>query len=294
MKQVRVLVVDDLPDVQKTIRGLLVDEGCWVQTASTRKEALSFLENGSFHVAVLDVRLDESNVDNEDGLALMHDIKIRSPFTAIIILTGYAKVKTVQEALHPERDGLAPALYFLEKNELEELPQFVYLAYKHAVNHVDTIIQNGETEDVEFKSGIRWDYKEEKVNNQLQLTIAKSIVGMLNFRGGNLFIGVADDGTILGIKKDLTGLRKPDVDGFHLLFTELIRNYIGLGFAEYIHARFQTIDDDTICVVSIEPSRKPAYVLNSGTAEFWVRVGNSIRQLDVKDAMSYIQNHWDQ
>jgi CheY-like chemotaxis protein len=284
--------VDDLPDVRKTLSGLLSDEGCFVRTASNVSEALALLENESFHVAVLDVRLEESNEDNRDGIALMRDIRKRDSSIAIIILTGHADVKMVQEALHPDQNGLSPALYFLEKNEMKDLPRYVQQAYEHVVHQLNTLIADGEKEDVEFKSSIRWDYKKGGVNKEIQLVIGKSIAGMLNYHGGTLLIGIADNGTILGIDQDLVGLRKPDSDGFRLILTEIVRNYLGLEYMEYIHVRFEIVNEKRICVISIESSDKPVFLSSSGISEFWVRVGNSTRQLDVKEATRYIQSHW--
>ena len=88
----KILVVDDLPDWRITLSGLLMDQGYDVQTASSIDNALEILEKEYFHVAVLDVRLDETDEDNRDGIQLMHEIKKRRPTTAIIILTGYADV----------------------------------------------------------------------------------------------------------------------------------------------------------------------------------------------------------
>ena len=51
------------------------------------------MDTERFHVAVLDVRLDESDEDNIDGLLLMEDIRRKWPTTAVIILTGYATVE---------------------------------------------------------------------------------------------------------------------------------------------------------------------------------------------------------
>ena len=97
----RVLVVDDLPDVRSTLSGLLSDSGHEVRSVSSRAEALQLMDTERFHVAVLDVRLDESDEDNQDGLLLMEDIHRKWPSTAVIILTGYGTVDMVQKALQP-------------------------------------------------------------------------------------------------------------------------------------------------------------------------------------------------
>jgi len=127
----RVLVVDDLPDVRVTLSGLLSDEGYQVRSASSSAEALHLLDAERFHVAILDIRLDESDEANQDGLQLMHKIQEIDPNVAIIMLTGYATVKTIQEALQPGPSGRSPAFGFLEKNDTEHLPEWVGRAFDH-------------------------------------------------------------------------------------------------------------------------------------------------------------------
>jgi CheY-like chemotaxis protein len=285
----KVLVVDDLPDWRTTLSGLLMDQGYEVQTESSLAGAMELLEHGSFHVAILDVRLDESNEENRDGLHLMRQIKQSWPSIEIIILTGYAKIEMAQEALNTDASGNRFAYSFLEKGQTDELIKQVRQACEKSI---DFLISQGEQENVEFKSGIRWDYQKGGVNKKIQLAIAKSIAGMMNYRGGTLIIGVADNGVILGIDKDFVGLPKPNTDGFRLALTEIIRDYLGLEFVKYIHVRFEIADAKKICVVSIEPSDKQVFVMIGNTPEFWVRTGNSTRQLDVKAATDYIQSHW--
>ena len=116
----KVLVVDDLPDWRVTLSGLLMDQGYEVQVASSVDSALRAIENKRFHVAVLDVRLDESDEDNRDGLILMRRIKERWSSVEVIILTGYADVKMAQDALNTDTRGKRFAYSFLEKTQTDE------------------------------------------------------------------------------------------------------------------------------------------------------------------------------
>ena len=286
----RILVVDDLPDVRATLSGLLSDEGYDVRSASSRVEALQLVDAERFHVAVLDVRLDETDEDNQDGLLLMHDIREKDPTVAIIILTGYANVKMVREALQPDREGVSPAFGFLEKSEVGQLPEYVKRAFERSV--FDLIAQ-GENDRAEFKSSMRWDFKKSRINKSLQEVIAKAIAGMLNNEGGILLIGVADDGAIVGIEQDLKTLRKSNLDGFQLALTDIVKARLGIEYMPYIHPRFELVDGKHVCVVSIDKSPTPVFLAIGDVHKFWVRTGNSTRSLDVKAATRYIQAHWE-
>jgi len=290
----RVLVVEDVPDVRATLSGLLSDEGYDVRSASSRAEALQILAAECFHVAVLDVRLDESDEDNQDGLLLMHEIRKKYPVVATIILTGYANVKMVREALQPDREGIAPTFGFLEKSEVEQLPEYVGRALERALlnSPLRDLIAQRENERVEFKSSIRWDFKINGINRSLGEAIAVAITGMLNGAGGILLIGVADNGTVVGIEKDLQTLHKPNTDGFQSALIDIVSTHLGTEYVAYIHPRFELLDDRQVCIVAIEKSPEPIFLGMGGVHKFWVRMGNSTRSLDVKETTNYIQKHW--
>jgi CheY-like chemotaxis protein len=146
MSQGRILVVDDLPDWRATLSGILLDEGYEVCVAGDRQEALRLLAAKRFHLAVLDVRLDEADEDNREGLELMRQIKAYDPTTAVIILTGYADVRMVQDALRPQANGLPFAYSFVEKQNSQELIEFVRRAFQREIKiNMDLIIHSDDT-----------------------------------------------------------------------------------------------------------------------------------------------------
>jgi CheY-like chemotaxis protein len=136
----RILVVDDLPDLRLTIQGILEDAGYFVLSVSSKEEALRALGTGRFHVAVLDVRLDEWDEENKDGLDLMFEINKIDSTIAIIILTGFADVQMVQAALQPDREGKRPAFGFLNKSEIDQLVDYVQRALRVHVGLIDGLV----------------------------------------------------------------------------------------------------------------------------------------------------------
>jgi CheY-like chemotaxis protein len=121
MPKGRALVVDDQPDWRATLFDLLTLNGFEVCLACSRSEAMEILARDNIDIAVIDVRLDETNEANKDGLALMHEIRKNFSKIAVIILTGYAEVEMVQEALQPNEHGIAAAFGFLQKTETDQL-----------------------------------------------------------------------------------------------------------------------------------------------------------------------------
>ena len=106
-----ILVVDDLVDWQLTIRGMLKKIGCDVELAGSLVEAREVLSKGKIDLAVLDMRLDERDETNTDGLDLAEEIQTNWPTTKVIIATGYSNPEALQRAWEPA-EGL-PGYYNL-------------------------------------------------------------------------------------------------------------------------------------------------------------------------------------
>lgn len=98
---IKVLVVDNMPDVGATLSGMLADAGYQAQAVQSADEALQALKKNLYHIAIIDVRLEEEDENDESGLELTRKIKARSPSIKVIILTGYA---TVEQALKATRE----------------------------------------------------------------------------------------------------------------------------------------------------------------------------------------------
>jgi len=104
------------------------------------------------------------------------------------------------------------------------------------------VIKDGENDYVEFKSSLRWDYEQGNANKTLESIIAKTIASFMNSGGGKLFIGVDDEGKILGIEKDYDTLRNKNKDGFFLQLTQVINQYLGKEFNQYASAKVININ----------------------------------------------------
>jgi CheY-like chemotaxis protein len=146
MIQKRILVVDDVPDWRAMLTGLLSEEGYHVKAVGSSSEALRLLARERFHVAVLDVRLDETDEGNTEGLNLMHRVRAVDPTMAIIILTGYPTLDMVTEARRPGEEGVSPAFDFVEKDKIsQDLLRGIQRALQSVVRiNDDLVIQDEE------------------------------------------------------------------------------------------------------------------------------------------------------
>ncbi|MDR3468137.1 MAG: putative DNA binding domain-containing protein [Xanthobacteraceae bacterium] len=65
------------------------------------------------------------------------------------------------------------------------------------------LVKLGESAVLEFKSTLQWDVVLKQLNKGLRKSCLKTIAAFMNSEGGTLLIGVEDDGSILGLDKDL-------------------------------------------------------------------------------------------
>ncbi len=101
-----ILVVDDEPDIRRTLEEILAEEGYGVTTAESAREALELARDATFDAVLLDVWLPD-----RDGLDVLQDIRAMDRGTGpeIIIISGHG---TIEAAVRATKLG---AYDFLEK-----------------------------------------------------------------------------------------------------------------------------------------------------------------------------------
>jgi len=159
-------------------------------------------------------------------------------------------------------------------------------------NQIPDIVRQGEGPSIEFKSSVRWDVKEDRINRGLEKVIAKTIAGFFNAQGGNLVIGVDDDGKVLGLEKDYSTLRQANRDAFERTVNDIVTKTLGGDLCPFIHTVFAMENNHDIAMVVIRPAPRAVYLEDGRSSVFYVRSGNSTRQLDVREALSYAKARW--
>lgn len=154
------------------------------------------------------------------------------------------------------------------------------------------LIAQGENSQVEYKASLLWDYRRGSINKDLVEPVMKTLAAFMNTDGGTLVIGVDDEGQVLGIERDFTGLPKKNVDGWENAFNLAFNQLLGADLHRYIRLDFQPIDEAVICVARVQPSQTPCYLIFKGQEEFYIRTGNSSRSLPVSKATRYIQTRF--
>lgn len=193
-------------------------------------------------------------------------------------------VEKYDEFLQIRRAMIADSInLFLENLKGKEVEEVV---------NYEEIIKKGENDYVEFKSSMRWDYEQGNVNKLLEHVIAKTISAFMNAGGGKLLIGVKDNGEVLGIDKDYETLKNKNKDGFLLQLTQIINQYLGKEFNQFVSIKIVKLGDREVCVVDITNSAMPVFLNNGEKEEFYIRASASSQPMSVRETNEYIRTHW--
>ncbi len=157
------------------------------------------------------------------------------------------------------------------------------------ISVIKELINLGESDNLEFKSTFRWDIRQNKKNPAIEHASLKTMVAFLNSEGGDLLIGVEDDGKIYGVEAD----KFPNDDKFLLHLWGLIKTSMGQDVSPYLKTTLEKFDEKTVCRVNCKPSSKPIFLRQKGFDEsFYIRIGPSTGSLEISEALKYIGNHF--
>ena len=162
----------------------------------------------------------------------------------------------------------------------------------------EALLAGDETERREFKSSAFYSYANRNIPPKVifEASVLKPVAGFLNARGGLLFIGVDDNAIPCGIQPDLD-MRSWNTERYVRHLTDRIVEELGSAAATSTRISIETVKDLEICVVEVERSPDPVWLLKaekSGKRRvFYVRISNSTRELQGPDLVSYIRKRWD-
>lgn len=162
---------------------------------------------------------------------------------------------------------------------------------------IEEVISEGESDGLEFKSSLRWDYQQGCVNKKLEDVIMKSVAAFANADGGTLLIGVDDSGAVLGLENDYASLNA-DKDKFELHLRNLLNQQFGAAFvAKKLSITFPSLEGKDICQIEVGQSSEPLIIKirdNSGQSveKFFVRSGNSSQEIPLSQMKIYLQGRF--
>ncbi len=162
-----------------------------------------------------------------------------------------------------------------------------------------SVIERGESNQVEFKSSLVYNFKTKKAGISVKYIIAKAICGFLNSNGGIVFIGVRDDGQIQGLEVSdyLLFPKEKARDKILLEFDNLISYFFNFSKEPDVKAKIEKIKGKDVLLIRVYKSEEPVFLKNKRNnqieKEFYVRGTASTRKIDdIEEMGKYILNNW--
>ena len=176
--------------------------------------------------------------------------------------------------------------------------RFFYRPNKMNIPPIKEILTDEESRYLEFKSSLRYDYRQEKTNPELEKVIMKTIAAFGNTDGGILIIGVDDDKNILGLEKDFQTLKKSDADYYEVHLRNIMHKLMGVKYvSKYIRTQFEQVEDGKwVCKIKVIPAKEPLYLKYKNKngqldEKFYVRSGNSSHEIEsIAEINDYINS----
>lgn len=181
--------------------------------------------------------------------------------------------------------GFNKPYWWINSNNAEAKNHSILLTEK-----VIEIINSGESNQVEFKPALLYNFSTKRPGIGIKGIIAKAICAFLNSNGGYLLIGVSDNGQVQGLEHDLKlSNGKNPKDFFFLEFDQMLKHFLSFYVKSNIVGEFVSIQGKEIFVVSVSPlKQKPVFLNGQFKKEFYIRGEASSRQLsDIEDIVNY-------
>lgn len=156
------------------------------------------------------------------------------------------------------------------------------------INDILDEIKNGESEKTEFKSTFQMNVRTGERDPKVETSSIKVIASFMNTKGGNLFIGISDDGTISGIDEELRRFHKSN-DKYLLNFRNKFINRIGAHYYPFISHKIIKIKDKKVLFISCLPSDKEVWVDDQ---DFYVRTNPATDKLVGPQQIEYIRSRF--
>ncbi len=102
-KELDILIVDDLAQWRKKLVTIIKKPQYSIKIATSYTEALQALATNNFKLAILDMKLVDSDEKNKDGLRLLADIDKANLDIKVIIITAYGTEEDEETARRSQK-----------------------------------------------------------------------------------------------------------------------------------------------------------------------------------------------
>ncbi|MFC3415577.1 RNA-binding domain-containing protein [Algoriphagus hitonicola] len=262
-------VEDIKPISEETIRNFPK-----VQKIQKIYDAVSFYPKAESSEGFLDKIKNSSSSDESDMIEFLMGMWILQKQNAI-------NQRLIQRIFHSK-------LSILDTDTSSQLIEDeLQISERQSITKVTPLNLGKENKNQEFKSSIIYDPESSSPNPEIQeFNILKTIAGFLNASGGDLYIGVNDQGDIIGLAKDYKFFgEKTNADSYERHLRKLIIRDFNKDISSQIE--IQIIESEKVEYAKIQI---PAYhVPVSLKNRFFQRQGNETREIVGQDLILFME-----
>lgn len=157
-----------------------------------------------------------------------------------------------------------------------------------------------ESQRVEFKATFKFDLNRfekgdgKKVQDrEVEKEISIAVSSMANADGGQVFIGIRDNGEVLGLEKDYELFDNPNDDKFQRIVWQSIQKYLNnMTFISKIHLSLPKSQGKKICRIIVPRSDEPIFIHDNNTQESYVRIGPKSEKFPPAEFMKYCKKRF--
>lgn len=158
-----------------------------------------------------------------------------------------------------------------------------------AGDEVLALARSGESRTLEFKQTLSLDVRKSTKEAYIEKMVLKTIAAFLNSQGGTLLVGVADDGSIAGLRAEMDAVFKGSRDDLLKHFKNILRRSIGETFYPLIDYNTVDVNGEQVLRVDCRESDKECFL---DSTEFYVRTNPATDQLNGEKMLEYIRRRF--
>jgi hypothetical protein len=158
-----------------------------------------------------------------------------------------------------------------------------------AMRSLNDLILQGEHRTLEFKSSVRVPLDQEVAEIVVVEALVKAILGFLNADGGTILVGVADDGTPIGLESDIKHSGNSR-DQLLRYVVDKLNSYLGQSVCSTIAIDWHEIDAKDILIFEVPRSEKPVFPSRKvgGREDLFVRQSANVVPFSGVELYNYI------
>ena len=166
--------------------------------------------------------------------------------------------------------------------------------------------QKRESIDLELKSSMLFDHKRAAFDSKATKadlrsedvlhSCLKTIAAFLTSGGGILYVGVSDDGNILGIEFDFSCVsedpKKHNSDTWELMLREFIKTRFkeGDSINDYLTCQIARLDGKLVARLEVSPRRRLSFLKAKDGSLLFRRQGNKTEQVHIDQVEEFLEN----